>query len=139
MSKQRKRAFTLIEMMAVVVIIGILAAVIAPKFFKQVGGAEITAAKQDIRTIEQAISLYRMDTGGFPDSLRDLVREPDDTRRWNGPYLPSEPKDPWGNRYELRVPGNDGRPFDVWSLGGDGQEGGEDDAADITSWNTDED
>ncbi|MCB1043084.1 MAG: type II secretion system major pseudopilin GspG [Acidobacteria bacterium] len=135
----RVKAFTLIEMMAVVVIIGILAAVIAPKFFHQVGSAEITAAKQDIRSIEQAISLYRMDTGGFPDTLRDLTREPDNVRRWNGPYLPHEPKDPWGNRYEYIAPGNDGRPFDVWSLGADGQDGGEDDAADITSWKTDED
>jgi len=139
MKQQPIKAFTLSEMMAVVIIIGILAAVIAPKFFKQVGAAESTAALQDIRKIEQAISLFRYDTGHFPEDLRELVREPDDVKRWNGPYLQSEPRDPWGNRYDYRVPGNDDREFDVWSNGRDGQEGGEGPDADIISWVDEED
>jgi len=131
---RKDRGFTLIEMMAVVVIIGILAAVIAPKFFGQVGQAEAAAAQQDIKQIEQAVTLYRFDTGNFPQDLRDLVREPDDVRRWHGPYLHNEPRDPWDNKYEYRNPGNDNREFDVWSLGRDGQEGGEGLDSDITSW-----
>lgn len=138
MNKLHQAGFTLVEMMAVVVIIGILAAIIAPKFFGQVGVAEAKAAKSDIRTIEQAISIFRLETGLFPESLRDLVKQPDDVSRWNGPYLPREPKDPWGNRYEYLVPGNDSRPFDVWSYGRDGQEGGDGADADITSWEEDE-
>ena len=139
MKKVYQAGFTLVEMMAVVVIIGILAAIIAPKFFAQVGVAETTAARKDISTIDQAITIYRLETGDFPESIRDLVKEPDDVRRWNGPYLPKEPKDPWGNKYEYLIPGNDSRPFDVWSLGRDGQEGGEGPDADITSWEEEED
>lgn len=132
------KAFTLVEMMAVVVIIGILAAFIAPKFFGQVDTAKITAAKTDIKKIEQAIQLYRMETGQMPEKIRDLVREPEDIRGWNGPYLDRELKDPWGNKYEFSVPGNDGRDYEIVCYGQDGREGGEKAAKDIKSWDEDE-
>ncbi|PIE02347.1 MAG: type II secretion system protein GspG [Acidobacteria bacterium] len=128
------RGFTLVEMMAVVVIIGLLAAIIAPKFFTQVDKAKVTRAKTDIKKLEQAIQLYRMETGQFPEKTRDLVKEPDEVRGWNGPYLEKELKDPWQNKYELTVPGNDGRPYEIICLGSDGKEGGEGAARDIKSW-----
>jgi len=131
-------AFTLVEMMAVVVIIGILAAFIAPKFFSQVDTAKVTAAKTDIKKIEQAIQLYRMETGQMPEKIRDLVREPEEIRGWNGPYLDKELKDPWGNKYEFTVPGNDGRDYEIICYGQDGREGGEKAAKDIKSWDEEE-
>ena len=136
--KSNKQAFTLIEMMAVVVIIGILAAVIGPKLFNRVDEAQIVAARQTIATIEKQITIYRFNTNKLPESLRDLVKEPDNVKGWNGPYLDRTPKDPWGNEFEYRVPGNDDRSFDIWSYGADEQEGGEKNDADITSWHEEE-
>ena len=133
MENQRKRAFTLVEMMAVVVIIGLLAAVIGPKIFQQVGKAEITTAKREIETIKNAITMYRFDTKKLPEDLRDLMKDPD-IKNWGGPYLDKKPVDPWDNDYQYRSPGNDGREFDIWSYGPDGSEGGEGVNADIVSW-----
>jgi general secretion pathway protein G len=135
-----QRAFTLVEMMAVVVIIGILAAVIAPRFFGQVNKAQVVRAEKDIETLKQAITLYKFDTNRFPTELRDLVVEPDDARNWNGPYLESKKDytDPWSNPYEYRVPGLDNRDFDLWSYGQDEKEGGEGLDRDITSWEQDD-
>ena len=130
----KQRAFTLIEMMAVVVIIGILAAVIGPKIFKNVEETQRTRAHQDIENLKKSITLFRFNTNKLPEELRDLVKEPDGVRGWKGPYMERLPKDPWENSYEYRVPGNDGRDFDIWSLGPDGREGGEGNDADITSW-----
>ena len=140
MEQRRYKAFTLIEMMAVVVIIGILAAVVAPKFFGQVDRAKVVRVSKDIDTIKQAITLYRFNTGQWPEELRDLAKEPDGVTGWNGPYVENGKfRDPWDNKYEYRLPGNDGRDFDIWSYGQDGKEGGEGDDADITSWSDDED
>ena len=136
--KNRKSAFTLIEMMAVVVIIAILAAVIGPKFFGQVNKAQQVAAQQDIENLKKAITLFRFDTNRFPEELRDLVKRPDNDRGWNGPYLEKMPRDPWDNEYEYAVPGRDDREFDVWCLGADGKEGGEGLDADILSWSEDD-
>lgn len=138
--KNRRQAFTLVEMMAVVVIIAILTAVIGPRFFGQLSKTEIVRAEKDIETIKQQVTLYRFDTNKFPEELSDLMREPDDAKGWNGPYIENKNglKDPWGKDYQYRVPGQDGREFDIWSNGPDGQEGGEGDAADITSWSEEE-
>ncbi len=139
MNAMRKtRAFTLVEMMAVVVIIGILAAVIAPKFFDQVNEAQIVRARQDIEALKKAATFFKFHTNKFPEELRDLVREPDNARGWKGPYIERLPRDPWDNEYQFRSPGNDGREFDIWSLGQDEKEGGEGMDADITSWVEDE-
>ena len=135
----KRKAFTLVEMMAVVVIIGILAAVIAPRIFGQVGKAEQVTAKQDVEIIVNAVTMFRLDTQKFPQDLRDLVNEPDEVKNWRGPYLRKKGlKDPWDNDYQYRAPGNDGRDFDVWSMGKDGQEGGEGMNLDIISWDDDD-
>jgi len=129
------RGFTLVEMMAVVVIIAILAAVIGPRIFNQVNKTQEVRAKKDIESISQAISMYRLDTNQFPEDLKDLQRNNNDIKGWRGPYLKKPSiSDPWDNPYQYRVPGMDNRDFDVWSTGADGQEGGEGLDADITSW-----
>jgi general secretion pathway protein G len=136
MRSKTKKAFTLVEMMAVVVIIGILAAVIAPKFFGQVDKANKTRVLQDIESIEKAVTLYKFDTNEFPEDLRDLVKNPGENPNWNGPYLDKVPEDPWGNEYQYVAPGGEDREFDVWSYGRDGTDGGEGTDADITSWDS---
>ncbi|MDJ0836277.1 MAG: type II secretion system major pseudopilin GspG [Acidobacteriota bacterium] len=138
MLNNRKRAFTLVEMMAVVVIIGLLAAVIAPKFFNQVGKAQVTAAKQDIEQIKNAVTMFRFDTNKLPQELRDLRKDPE-LKGWNGPYLQKKPVDPWDNDYQYRAPGDNDREFDIYSFGADGKEGGEGMDADIVSWQEDDD
>ena len=101
----------------------------------------MTAAKNDIEALSSAVTLYRLDTNRFPEQLRDLVDEPEDVSNWNGPYLDKKrtPRDPWDNEYEFRAPGENGRDFDIWSFGEDGQEGGEGLAADIISWEGEDD
>ena len=137
--ERRKQAFTLVEMMAVVVIIAILAAVIGPRFFGQVNKAQIVRAQKDIETLKQAVTLYKFHTNRFPAELIDLVTEPDDVTGWTGPYLEKKSfKDPWDNKYQYRAPGMNDRDFDIWCYGQDGQEGGEGLDADITSWEEDE-
>ena len=136
MKVARVRAFTLIEMMAVVIIIGLLAVAIGPKFFGQVNKAQVTRAQKDIETLTSAVTLYKFNTGQFPSDLQDLLSEPSEVSGWAGPYLNKKGgiKDPWDKRYEYVVPGRDGREFDIWSYGQDGIEGGEGMNADITSW-----
>lgn len=133
MNPKRQRAFTLIEMMAVVIIIGILAAVIATNIVQPVDKAKREAALSSLKQIESAITMYRLDTSRYPQSLRDLVKQPEGLNNWNGPYLKEsiEPRDPWGNKFEFKVPGENDHPYQLSSLGADGQEGGEKDKADI--------
>jgi len=134
---RKARAFTLIEMMAVVVIIGILAAVIGPKFFGRVNEAQVVRCRQDIENLKKAVTFYKFHTNKFPEELRDLVREPE-VKGWKGPYMDRLPKDAWDNDYEYSAPGKDNREFDIWSLGQDEKDGGEGMDADITSWVEDE-
>lgn len=134
---RKTRAFTLIEMMAVVVIIGILAAVIGPKFFGRVNEAQVVRCRQDIENLKKAVTFYKFHTNKFPEELRDLVREPE-VKGWKGPYMDRLPKDAWDNDYEYSAPGKDNREFDIWSLGQDEKDGGEGMGADITSWVEDE-
>jgi len=137
-----QRGFTLIEIMVVVVIIGILAALVGPKLFGQVDRARIAAAKAEISTIENAMKFYRLDNFVYPSSeqgIEALVTKPNDpsVKNWNpGGYLERLPTDPWGNPYLYRNPGTQGE-IDVLTLGADGVEGGEANNADIGNWDLD--
>ncbi|WP_263322514.1 type II secretion system major pseudopilin GspG [Endozoicomonas sp. Mp262] len=135
-----ERGFTLIEIMVVVVILGILAAMVAPKILNRPDQAKITVAKSDIETISQALELYRLDNGFYPSTdqgLEALVRKPTmspEPRSWNPEgYLKKAPVDPWGNPYLYIQPGNHGK-YDLYSLGADGREGGEGMNAMIKNW-----
>jgi general secretion pathway protein G len=134
------RGFTLIEIMVVVVIMGILAALVVPKLMGRADDARIVAAKQDIATMMQALKLYKLDNQRYPTTeqgLQALVTKPTvgpEANGWKtGGYLDKLPKDPWGNPYQYLSPGIKGE-IDIISLGGDGQPGGAGNDADIGSW-----
>jgi general secretion pathway protein G len=131
---QRNAGFTLLELLVVVVIIGLLAGLVAPRYFGQVGKSEVNVAKAQLDALEKALDQYRLDTGHYPSTevgLDALINRPADEPKWNGPYLrKSVPLDPWGKPYMYRVPGQKG-DFDVLSYGKDGQPGGTGENADI--------
>ncbi|WP_151447968.1 type II secretion system major pseudopilin GspG [Lacisediminimonas profundi] len=134
------RGFTLIEIMVVVVIMGILAALVVPKLMGRADDARITAARQDISTLMQALKLYKLDNQRYPTTeqgLQALVVRPQSgppAPGWKvGGYVDKLPKDPWGNPYQFLSPGVKGE-IDVFSLGADGQPGGSGNDADIGSW-----
>lgn len=137
-----ERGFTLIEIMVVVVIIGLLAAIVAPNLIGNIDTAAINRAKQDIRSIETALNLYRLDNFRYPsteDGLQALVENPGESAAPNwkpGGYLRRVPVDPWNNEYQYAHPGQQGE-FDVFSLGADGEPGGEGVDADIGNWDLD--
>lgn len=129
--------FTLIEIMVVVVILGILAALVAPNILGRAGEARITAAQSDINSIGNALDLYKLDNHAYPSTdqgLEALVSKPSgypEPANWNPEgYLKSLPKDPWGNEYQYLSPGSE-RAYDLYSLGADKREGGEGDNTDI--------
>ncbi len=133
--------FTLIEIMVVVVILGILAALIAPNVINRIDDAQSVKVRQDLRSIESALKLYRLDNFRYPDTedgLDALVTPPQDPNaRWPaGGYLDRLPKDPWDQPYQYLHPGNQGE-FDVYTLGRDGQQGGEGLDADMGNWTLD--
>jgi general secretion pathway protein G len=140
-SSVRTRGFTLIEIMVVMVIIAILGALIGPQILGRVDEARVTKAQSDIRTLGTALDLYRMDNFTYPatdQGLRALVEKPGDpnVRNWKaGGYVQKLSKDPWGNDYQYQFPGTRGGQYDLWSLGADGELGGEGPAADIGNWN----
>lgn len=136
-----QRGFTLIEIMVVVVILGILAAVVVPRIMDRPDDARITKAKQDIRVLESQLNLYKLDNYVYPSTqqgLESLVSkpggEPEPRNYRSGGYIKTLPKDPWGNAYQYLNPGTRGE-FDLFSLGADNQPGGEGPAADIGNWN----
>jgi len=132
-----ERGFTLLELLVVMVIIGLLTAYVGPKFFSQVGKSEIKMAQAQIDALEKALHQYRLDVGHYPSTengLAALMAQPNDEPRWQGPYLSkAAPQDPWGRPYVYKYPG-DNAEFDLFSMGKDGQVGGEGEAADITNW-----
>jgi general secretion pathway protein G len=133
------RGFTLIEIMVVVVIIGILAALVLPNVMGRIDQANATKAKQDLRAYGVALDTYRMDNFKYPSTdqgLQSLVAQPSDAKNWRGPYTKGLKKDPWGNDYRYVYPGSHGSEYDLFTLGADNQEGGEGIDADIGSWMT---
>jgi len=131
----RQQGFTLIEIMVVVVIMGILAALVVPRVLDRPDQARRVAAKQDINGLMQALKLYRLDNGRYPSTaqgLQALVQRPEGARNWR-PYLDRMPNDPWGHPYQYLNPGVKGE-IDVFSFGPDNKPGGEQDDADIGSW-----
>ena len=138
--KKNNKGFTLIEIMVVVIILGILTAIVAPNIIGRVGDAQITAAKQTIRSIESALRMYRLDNFNYPSTeqgIEALTNKPNgqNARNWKGPYLDRVPDDPWGNKYLYMFPGLNGE-FDVYTFGRDGNQGGDGDDADIGNWMT---
>jgi general secretion pathway protein G len=135
------RGFTLIEIMVVVVIIGLLAALILPNVMGNVDKAKTSKVRGDIQGIETALTMYKLDNYKYPSTdlgLTALVQRPNDptVRNWReGGYLKRASKDPWGNPYQYVFPGTRGQEYDLYSLGADGQEGGEGIDADIGNWN----
>lgn len=133
------KGFTLIELLVVLAILGMLAAIVGPQVIKQLGGAKVDTARLQIKDLEAALDIYYLETGSYPrtdQGLDALVRQPEEVQRWNGPYLKksSVPNDPWGNEYYYRSPGEDGRDYDLYSLGADNSPGGKGDNQDIVSW-----
>jgi general secretion pathway protein G len=140
-NRTRDAGFTLIEMMVVMVIIGLLMALVGPRFIRQAEVAKVKAARAQIELLGTALDTFRLDIGRYPSSqegLAALRQRPFGTDRWDGPYLKKDvPKDPWDRPYYYRSPGENGRPYDLYSLGADGTPGGDGDARDITSWEGD--
>lgn len=136
LARSRSAGFTLIEIMVVVVILGVLAGLVAVNLFDNVDKTRVQAAKTDISTISQALDLYKLDNFNYPTTdmgLDALRNKPEGARGWpNGGYLKKEPMDPWDRPYGYISPGTNGEPYELYSLGADGNEGGEDYNKDIT-------
>jgi general secretion pathway protein G len=132
----REKGFTLIELLIVMIILGLLAALVAPKMFQKVGSSKQKAAKAQISMLSTALDAYRLDVGSYPttDEGMEALRKNPNRDTWDGPYLSKDvPPDPWGHPYVYRFPGEHG-DYDLYSLGADGQDGGEGENADIVSW-----
>lgn len=127
--------FTLLELLVVILIIGLLTGIVAPRFMGQVTRSEVTTARAQLDALDKALQSYRIDTGRFPTTtqgLKALVSAPGDEPRWRGPYLQSDvPLDPWGQPYQYRTPGSNGKDFDLLSYGKDRSSGGTGDDADL--------
>ncbi len=139
-SQKRKESngFTLIELLIVMVIIGLLAAFVVPKFIGRVGESKQIATKAQIELLSTALEIYKLDTGKYPaqeEGLKALISKSGEVNNWKGPYLKKNviPKDPWGAEYVYKHPGEHG-DYDILSYGADGNEGGTDEDADVVSW-----
>jgi len=130
----KQHGFTLLELLVVIVIIGLLAGYVAPRYFSQVGRSEVQVARAQIESLEKALDQFRLDTRHYPSAeqgLEALVNRPANEPNWSGPYLKKAvPADPWGHAYVYRVPGEKSE-FQLFSLGRDGKMGGSGEDADI--------
>lgn len=136
--RRRQRGFTLVELLVVLIILGLIAAFAAPQVIKYVAGAKSDSAKIQIERLGGILDLYRLEVGRYPsaeEGLTALVERPADAEGWNGPYVKKEDAliDPWGRPYLYAFPGEHG-DYDLYSLGADGQDGGEGENRDVTSW-----
>lgn len=134
---RRQAGFTLIELLVVMVILGLLAALVAPRLFGRVGQSKLGAAQAQIELFGTALDAFRLDVGRYPataEGLQALQEKPPDVENWNGPYLRKAiPPDPWGRPYVYKSPGDNGE-YDLLSYGADGQPGGEGENQDVVSW-----
>lgn len=132
------RGFTLLELLVVMVIIGLLAGYVGPKYFEQIGKSETKTAKAQIDALGKALDQYRIDTGSYPSTeqgLAALNKNPGSSEKWSGPYLKKDvPNDPWDKPYIYKNPGEHGGDYDLYSLGKDGQQGGTKESEDVVSW-----
>ena len=140
MNKRREtRGFTLMELLLVLVIIGLLAALVGPTLYQRIKPAKESAARAQIENFSTALDGFYIDVGRYPtpqEGLKALRTKPEGVERWNGPYLKKEvPADPWGTQYVYNSPGRNGG-YEIVSFGADGREGGENENADINSWET---
>lgn len=129
--------FTLLELLVVILIIGLLTGIVAPRFMSQIARSEATTARAQIDAFDKALQAYRIDVGRYPSSsegLRALIEPSGSDPRWRGPYLKDNlPLDPWGRAYEYRAPSTRGKDYDILSFGRDRAQGGSGDDADITN------
>lgn len=124
----RRRGFTLVEMLLVITIIGILAALVVPKMMGRSEQARQAAARADLAAIKTALDAYEVDNGSYPKSIQDLIQQPRESKNWHGPYLEKIPQDPWGNEYTYTMPARrNASGYDLTSIGPDSKEGTEDD------------
>ncbi len=131
------KGFTLLELLVVMIILGLLAALVAPKFFSHVGKSKTQAAKAQIEVLGTALDTMRLDVGRYPTTEEGLnvLREDPGISRWSGPYLPkSVPKDPWQRPYIYSYPGENGSEYDIFSYGSDGTQGGSGEDQDVANW-----
>ncbi|MFK3795834.1 MULTISPECIES: type II secretion system major pseudopilin GspG [unclassified Pseudomonas] len=134
---RRHAGFTLLELLVVLVVLGLLAGIVAPKYFSQLGRSQTKVARAQIEGLSKALDLYRLEIGHYPSTeqgLQALVVAPAEESHWTGPYLQKAvPQDPWGRSYVYRYPGENSE-YDLLSMGKDGQPGGEGEDAEITNW-----